>query len=78
MPIMTIIMAFGMLIGIGTATNISIKLGQGKKDEAEKFIGNSITLSVIVGLTIMVVGCVLNIILDALFIFVLNIDLFLY
>ena len=27
MPIMTIILAFGMLIGVGSATNISIKLG---------------------------------------------------
>ena len=43
MPVMTIILAFGMLIGIGAATNISIKLGQGKKDEAEKIIGNSNT-----------------------------------
>ena len=58
MPVMTIILAFGMLIGIGTATNISIKLGQGKKDEAEKLIGNSITLAVIVGLIIMVVGLI--------------------
>ena len=33
MPLMTIIMAFGMLIGIGTATRISIKLGEGKKNE---------------------------------------------
>lgn len=56
MPVMTIILAFGMLIGIGAATNISIKLGQGKKDEAEKLIGNSITLSVIVGLIIMSIG----------------------
>ena len=40
MPIMTIIMAFGMLIGIGTTTNISIKLGQGKKEEAEKLISS--------------------------------------
>lgn len=58
MPVMTIILAFGMLIGIGTATNISIKLGQGKKDEAEKLIGNSITLSMIVGIIIMVVGLI--------------------
>ena len=58
MPIMTIIMAFGMLIGIGTATNISIKLGQGQKEEAEKFLGNSITLSIIVGLTLMIVGLI--------------------
>lgn len=56
MPIMTIIMAFGMLIGIGTTTNISIKLGQGKKEEAEKLIGNAITLALIVGLLISVLG----------------------
>lgn len=56
LPIMTIMLAFSMLIGIGATTNISIKLGQGKKDEAEKIIGNSITLSVIVGLTISVIG----------------------
>ncbi|MGL5347902.1 MAG: MATE family efflux transporter, partial [Peptostreptococcaceae bacterium] len=58
MPIMTIIMAFGMLIGIGTATNISIKLGQGKKEEAEKLIGNAITLCIIVGLLLTTIGIV--------------------
>ena len=58
MPIMTIIMAFGMLIGIGTTTNISIKLGQGKKEEAEKLIGNAITLALIVGLLISVFGLI--------------------
>ncbi len=56
MPIMTIILAFGMLIGVGTTTNISIKLGQGKRDEAEKLIGNAITLAVVVGLLISVIG----------------------
>lgn len=58
MPIMTIIMAFGMLIGIGTATNISIKLGEGKKDDAERFLGNAVTLAIIVGLTIMIIGLI--------------------
>ncbi len=58
MPIMTIMLAFGMLIGVGTATNISIRLGQGKKDEAEKLLGNAVTLALIVGLTIMVTGLV--------------------
>ena len=38
MPIMTIILAFGMLVGIGANTNISIKLGQKKKEEAENII----------------------------------------
>ena len=56
MPIMTIVLAFGMLIGIGTTTNISIKLGQGKKEEAERLIGNAITLAIIIGLLASVIG----------------------
>ena len=56
MPITTIILAFGMLIGIGTTTNISIKLGQGKKEEAEKLLGNALTLTVIVGIALMILG----------------------
>ena len=55
-PIMTIIIAFGMLIGVGATTNISIKLGQDKREEAEKLIGNAITLAIIVGLLISVIG----------------------
>ena len=58
LPIMTILLAFGMLIGIGSATNISIKLGQGKKEDASHIVGNAIALSVIIGLTITVVGLI--------------------
>ena len=39
MPIMSILLAFGMLIGIGSTANISLNLGRGKRDEAEKLIG---------------------------------------
>ncbi|MBU5335453.1 MATE family efflux transporter [Intestinibacter bartlettii] len=56
MPITTILLAFGMLLGVGTATNISIKLGQGRKDEAERLLGNALTLAVIIGLAIIVIG----------------------
>ncbi|MGL5756765.1 MAG: MATE family efflux transporter [Paraclostridium sp.] len=56
MPITTILIAFGMLVGIGAITNISIKLGEGKRDEAENVLGNSITLSVIIGLILMIIG----------------------
>lgn len=56
MPIMTIILAFGMLIGVGSATNISIKLGQKRKEEAESIIGNAISLSVIIGILITAIG----------------------
>lgn len=56
MPIMTIMLAFGMLVGIGAATNISIKLGQRRREEAENIIGNAISLSVIIGILITVIG----------------------
>ena len=66
MPIMTIILAFGMLVGVGAATNISIKLGQGKREEAENIIGNAISLSVIISILITIIGMVfLNSILKA-------------
>ncbi|WP_373601458.1 MATE family efflux transporter [Paraclostridium bifermentans] len=58
LPIMTIILAFSMLIGIGATTNISIKLGQGKREDAERIIGNSISLSIIIGLIISVIGII--------------------
>lgn len=60
MPIMTIILAFGMLIGIGATTNISIKLGQGKREEAEHIVGNSITLALIIGIILTVVGTIFS------------------
>ena len=46
-PIANIILAFGMLVGIGTAALISIKLGQQKKEEAEHILGNALTLIII-------------------------------
>lgn len=58
MPVMSIIMAFGTLIGIGAATNISIKLGQGRKDKAERILGNAIALLVVIGLILAVIGIV--------------------
>lgn len=58
MPIMTIIMAFGMLVGIGTSARVSLKLGEHKRDEAEKHIGNAFTLIVIISLIITVLGFV--------------------
>ena len=56
MPISTIILAFSMLIGVGATAQISIKLGQGKKEEASKVVGNAITLGVILALIITFIG----------------------
>ena len=56
MPIMTIIMAFGMLVGLGTSARISLKLGQHKRDEAQHHLGNAFVLILILSLLITVVG----------------------
>ncbi|WP_322392187.1 MATE family efflux transporter, partial [Clostridium perfringens] len=47
-----------MLVGIGATTSISIKLGQGKKEEASKVIGNAITLAVIISIILTIIGLV--------------------
>ncbi|MEG0295753.1 MAG: MATE family efflux transporter [Clostridium sp.] len=56
MPVFVLILAFAMLIAMGGVTNISIKLGEGKKYEAEKILGNVFTLSIIVSVLITVIG----------------------
>jgi len=56
MPLMFIILAFGMLIGIGTATKISIKLGQHDKEGAEKHLGNAFTLIIITSIFLTILG----------------------
>ena len=43
-PVQTLLMAFGMLIGVGSANIISIRLGQGRTDRAEGILGNAFTL----------------------------------
>lgn len=58
MPIMTIIMAFGMLIGIGTSARISLKLGEHKREEAEKHLGNAFTLIIVASVLITIIGLV--------------------
>ena len=52
-PIMTVVIAFAMLTGVGASANISIKLGQRKKDEAEHILGNALSLSIIFSILIM-------------------------
>lgn len=58
MPVFTLIIAFGMLISVGASTRLSIKLGERNKKEAEKILGNALTLSIIISLIITVLGLV--------------------
>lgn len=57
-PISIIIMAFGMLVGIGAAATVSIKLGQKRKDEAEEILGNAFTLIILVSLGVTILGLI--------------------
>jgi putative MATE family efflux protein len=47
LPIMIMLQAFGMLIGVGSTSRISICLGQKNKDHAEKILGNALLLTFI-------------------------------
>ncbi|NLW07267.1 MAG: MATE family efflux transporter [Clostridia bacterium] len=49
-PIMIIMMSVAILIGIGTTALISIRLGEQKKDEAEKVVGNGVIMLVVLPL----------------------------
>lgn len=57
-PVMTTIMALGMLIGIGGGALTSIKLGQQNKEQADKILGNAVTLFIIFSLATMTVGLI--------------------
>lgn len=57
-PIIIILMAFIMLVGMGATALISIKLGESKEDEAEKIIGNSLVLFIIVGVFLTIIGSI--------------------
>lgn len=57
-PIVILIMAFGMLVGIGAAASISIKLGQGKKEVAEHILGNALILLIIVAVAVTILGLI--------------------
>lgn len=56
MPLFTILGAFCVGIAIGGSTNISIKLGEGNKEDAEKILGSTVALEVSVAIVIMLVG----------------------
>lgn len=49
-PVMNLATALGMLIGAGSATRVSIVMGQNDKRMAEVILGNSVQLTVIIGL----------------------------
>ena len=55
-PFMLVVLAFAMLIGFGGTALISIRLGEGKKAEAEQVLGNTAVLLLIAASIITIVG----------------------
>ena len=56
LPIISIVMAFANLFGMGGSPLCSIARGQGKNDDAEEIMGNSFSLLVIFGIILTIVG----------------------
>jgi len=54
-PLMNLSAAFGAMVGVGTATMISVRLGQKNREEAQHFFGNSMTLNILMGILFMAV-----------------------
>jgi len=58
-PFMLILMAFGMLVGLGATALVSIRLGEQNKEEAERVLGNAATLLVVTSLVVTALGLML-------------------
>lgn len=58
MPVSLILMAFSMLIGIGGNTLVSIRLGQNRKEDADRIAGNAVILLAIISSVIAILGLI--------------------
>lgn len=57
-PIMNLSAAFGAMVGVGSATMMSIKLGQKDYATAERVLGNLVSLNIIIGIVVGVLGLI--------------------
>lgn len=55
-PLMMIVMAFGMMIGVGSAVRISITLGEKNYQRANRILGNALFLGVTIGIALAILG----------------------
>ncbi len=56
MPITTIMLAFSMLVGLGATSNISLCLGRGEKEKAQRLLGHTFTLTLLAAALLTAVG----------------------
>lgn len=52
-PVVIFVFGFAILIGLGSATNISLNLGRKMKDEAEKYLGVAFVYGIIISIALM-------------------------
>jgi len=57
-PFMNVLLAFGMLIGAGSASRISITLGQNNKEKAEKILANAVILTFLISGTAIILSLI--------------------
>jgi putative MATE family efflux protein len=55
-PLMIIIMAFGMLVGMGSAVRISLSLGEKDYQRASRILGNALFMAFTLGIVLMIAG----------------------
>ena len=59
-PVMVIMMAFGMLIGIGASVRLSLNLGRKDFEKARKVVGNTVVLIVLVSALVTTLGFIIK------------------
>ncbi len=59
-PLMIIIMAFGMMVGVGSGVRVSLSLGEKDYSRANRILGNALFLAVTAGLALMIVGFIVK------------------
>ena len=52
MPVMTVFMAIAMLVGNGGNALAALRMGEGKPEEAERSLGNTVTLSLVASVVV--------------------------
>jgi len=57
-PIVTVVLALGTLFGVGGSAFAAIKLGEGRKDVAEKVLNTVTTMAFIIGIIMMIAGLI--------------------
>ena len=57
-PLMTILLAFGTLIGAGSSAHAAIRLGEKNEQEARQALNNAFSFTIVLSIIIMVLGLI--------------------